>query len=111
MYFFKNFTKKILLLLSIYFISRVCFLINNFPLFSQEDSSLFFVFLESLRYDLSILLYINSIVLLFIFFPTNLRIRKWYHKSINYLFWIVNIPFIILNNVDIEFLKFQSEKE
>ena len=110
MYFFKNFTKKILLLLSIYFISRVCFLINNFFLFSHADSSLFFVFLESFRYDLSILLYINSIVFLFIFFPTNLRVRKWYHKSINFLFWIVNIPFIIINNIDIEFFQFNQKR-
>ena len=111
MYFLKNFCKKIFLLIIIYFVSRLFFFVNNFSSFNiTESTSWLTPFLESLRYDLSILLYINSIVLLLVFFPFNLRLKEWYQKLVNIVFLFVNIPFIILNNVDIEFFSIQSKK-
>ena len=111
MYFLKNFCKKIFLLIIIYFISRLFFFINNFSSFNiTESTSWLTPFLESLRYDLSILLYINSIVLLLVFFPFNLRLKEWYQKLVNIVFLFVNIPFIILNNVDIEFFQYNQKR-
>ena len=111
MYFLKNFCKKIFLLIIIYFISRLLFFVNNFSSFNiTEGTSWLTPFLESLRYDLSILLYINSIVLLLVFFPFNLRLKEWYQKLVNIVFLFVNIPFIILNNVDIEFFQYNQKR-
>ena len=108
---FIKFLNRIFLLLFIYFISRIFFFINNFSSFNvTESSSWLMPFIESLRYDLSILLYINSLVLLLIFFPFNLRLKKWYQKLVSIVFLIVNIPFIILNNIDIEFFQYNQKR-
>ena len=111
MYFLKNFIRKISLLLIIYFVSRLFFFINNFSSFNiNESTSWLTPFIESLRYDLSILLYINSIVLLLVFFPFNFRLKRWYQKLVEIVFLFVNIPFIILNNIDIEFFQFNQKR-
>ena len=111
MYFLKNFIRKISLLLIIYFVSRLFFFINNFSSFNiNESTSWLTPFLESLRYDLSILLYINSLVLLLIFIPFNLRLKQWYQKLVEIVFLFVNIPFIILNNIDIEFFQYNQKR-
>ena len=111
MYFFKNFLQKILLLIAIYFLSRFCFLINNYSSFNFFDEVSFFsILIECIRFDLSILLYINSLVLFLILIPINLRVKKWYRTLVNTVFLIVNIPFIILNNIDIEFFKFNQKR-
>ena len=111
MYFLKNFIRKISLLLIIYFVSRLFFFINNFSSFNiNESTSWLTPFLESVRYDLSILLYINSIVLLLIFLPFNLRLKQWYQKIVEIVFLFVNIPFIILNNIDIEFFQYNQKR-
>ena len=108
-----NYLKRILLLLFIYFISRFFFLINNLSLFNSNhfnDVSLWSLILESLRFDLSILLYINAIVFLLLLFPNNLHLTTWYRRCINYTFYLVNIPFILLNNIDIEFFQFNQKR-
>ena len=108
---FIKFLNRIFLLLFIYFISRIFFFINNFSSFNVTESTSWIIpFIESLRYDLSILLYINSLVLLLIFFPFNLRLKKWYQKLVSIVFLIVNIPFIILNNIDIEFFQYNQKR-
>ena len=111
MYFLRNFIRKISLLLIIYFVSRLFFFINNFSSFNiNESTSWLTPFLESVRYDLSILLYINSLVLLLIFLPFNLRLKQWYQKLVGIVFLFVNIPFIILNNIDIEFFQYNQKR-
>ena len=111
MYFLKNFIRKISLLLIIYFVSRLFFFINNFSSFNiNESTSWLTPFLESVRYDLSILLYINSLVLLLIFLPFNLRLKEWYQNLVGIVFLFVNIPFIILNNIDIEFFQYNQKR-
>ena len=108
---FIKFLNRMFLLLFIYFISRLFFFINNFSSFNITESISYLTpFIESLRYDLSILLYINSLVLLLIFFPFNLRLKKWYQKLVSIVFLIVNIPFIILNNIDIEFFQYNQKR-
>ena len=71
-----DFIKRIVLLLFIYFLSRLFFVLNNLNLLEsiyEFDFSFFLLILEALRFDLSILLYINSIVFLLLLFPHNLH--------------------------------------
>ncbi len=108
-----NYLKRILLLLFIYSVSRFFFFINNssnFSIDSSSDVSIFSLFFESLRFDFSILLYINSIVLILLLFPSNLHLKRWYPKLIDYVFYLINIPFIFLNNIDIEFFQFNNKR-
>ena len=108
-----DFLKRILLLLFIYFLSRLVFIINNKNLIDpleNIDFSLFSLVLESLRFDLSILLYINFLVFLLFFFPNNLHLHLWYRKLVRFVFYLVNIPFILLNNIDIEFFQYNQKR-
>ena len=110
-----NFIKRISALLLIYFFSRLFFFINNSTLFLENENvytpiSVFLLLFESIRFDLSILLYINSIVFILLLFPSNLSLKLWYTKIVNYVFIICNIPFIILNNIDIEFFQFNQKR-
>ncbi len=113
MIYFYDFIKKIVLLLFIYFLSRLFFILNNLNLLdsiSEIDFSFFMLIIESLRFDLSILLYINSFVFLLLIFPHNLHQYLWYRKFIRYTFLIVNIPFIVFNNIDIEFFQYNQKR-
>ena len=113
MTYFYDFIKRIVLLLFIYFLSRFFFILNNLNLLEsiyEFDFSSFLLILEALRFDLSILLYINSIVFLLLLFPHNLHQYHLYRKSVRYIFYLVNIPFIILNNIDIEFFQYNQKR-
>ena len=110
-----NYIKRILVLLFIYFLSRVCFFINNSSLFLENEnfysaSSIFLILFESIRFDLSILLYINVLVFVLMLFPTNLYFKLWYKKLIDFVFMLCNIPFIVINNIDIEFFQFNQKR-
>ena len=110
-----NYIKRISVLLFIYFISRVCFLINNSSLFFESENfysakSIFLLLIESIRFDLSIILYINSLVFILIVMPNNFYSKLWYRKIIDFVFILCNIPFIVINNIDIEFFQFNQKR-
>tara|TARA_B100001142_G_scaffold35752_2_gene31559 strand:+ start:25693 stop:27339 length:1647 start_codon:yes stop_codon:yes gene_type:complete len=42
--------------------------------------------------------------------PHNLRVNKYFHKITNWIFYITNIPFILLNNIDIEYFRFTQKR-
>ena len=104
--YLSNYIKRLLILLIIYTISRFCFLyINQANLqFNICD------FFEGARFDLSALVYINIPIFILILFPNNLRKNRSYQKITNWIFYLVNIPFILLNNIDIEYYKFTQKR-
>ena len=69
-----------------------------------------FEFLEGVRFDLSALVYINIPILILLVFPTNFRCKKGYQRLVNILFYGVNTPFILLNNIDIEYFRFTQKR-
>ena len=107
MKFLFTFIKRIVFLLIIYSTSRLYFYINNSDSFTNVN---FLEFLEGIRFDISALLYINIPLFLLLLLPNNLRAKKYYHKITNWLFYSVNIPFILLNNIDIEYFKFTQKR-
>ena len=40
----------------------------------------------------------------------NIKLKRWYQKMTNIIFYIINIPFIVINNVDIEYIKFTRKR-
>lgn len=102
------FFKRILFLTSLYAISRIGFFINNSN--DSEYQELFFGLLEGLRFDLSAILYINlpifSLLIFHFFWPSG----KSFKRFINILFYGINIPFILLNNIDIAFYNFNDKR-
>lgn len=105
--YLKVYLKRIFYLLGIYTVSRLCLFLNNIDSFSDIS---FFDFLEGIRFDFSALVYINIPILILLVFPTNFRCKKGYQRFVNILFYSVNIPFIILNNVDIEYFRFTQKR-
>ncbi len=107
MQFFKTYIKRLGYLLVIYTSSRIFFYINNTHTFID---STFLEFLEGIRFDISALVYINIPLLLLLLLPHNLRTNKNFHKTTNWIFYLTNIPFIILNNIDIEYFRFTQKR-
>ena len=101
------YSKRIIALLALYIASRTFFYLNNFD--SLNNASVL-EFIEGVRFDLSALIYINIPLLLLLLIPHNFRANKYYQKTVNWIFYGVNIPFILLNNVDIEYFKFTQKR-
>ena len=107
MKYLSTFFKRITLLLAFYTTSRLYFYINNIDAFT--DVSLL-EFIEGIRFDISALFYINIPFFILLLLPHNLRANKYYHKITNWLFYAVNIPFLLLNNIDIEYFRFTQKR-
>ncbi|MEC9209421.1 MAG: LTA synthase family protein, partial [Bacteroidota bacterium] len=102
-----TYCNRLLTLLAMYTASRVYFYLNN----SKTIDSLYFIeFLEGLRFDISALVYINLPLFVMLCLPHNLRTHNYYHKLTNWLFYGINIPFLLLNNMDIEYFRFTQKR-
>ncbi|MBC8510461.1 MAG: sulfatase-like hydrolase/transferase [Cryomorphaceae bacterium] len=107
MKFLITYYRRILILLALYSTSRIYFYLNNKE---TIDLHYFLEFIAGLRFDISALVYINIPLFILLFLPHNLRAGKNYHKLTNWLFYVVNIPFLLINNVDIEYIKFTQKR-
>jgi len=107
MKFLINYYRRILILLSLYFSSRIYFYLNNIE---SIDTHYFLEFIAGLRFDISVLVYINIPLFILLLLPHNLRSGNNYHKLTNWIFYIVNIPFLLMNNVDVEYFKFTQKR-
>ena len=107
MKYLQTYLKRISILLGMYTASRVFFYFNNIDSFT---SATVLEFIEGLRFDISALVYINIPIFLLLILPHNYKENKYYQKVTNWIFYTVNIPFIILNNMDIEYFKFTQKR-
>ncbi len=107
MKYLQTYLKRISILLGMYTASRVFFYFNNIDNFT---SATILEFIEGLRFDISALVYINIPIFLLFLLPHNYKGNKHYQKVTNWIFYAVNIPFIILNNMDIEYFKFTQKR-
>jgi len=107
MKFLNTYYRRILILLALYSSSRIYFYFNNKE---TIETHYFLEFIAGLRFDISALVYINIPIFILLFAPHNLRSLKNYHKLTNWLFYLVNIPFLLMNNVDIEYFKFTQKR-
>ena len=107
MSYLKTFLIRIVYLLGFYTLSRFFLFANNLDSFSTVSV---FDFFEGVRFDISALFYINIPLLILLLFPTNFRRINGYKQFLNILFYAVNIPFIILNNLDIEYFRFTQKR-
>ena len=102
-----TYVKRILCLLGMYTTSRIFFYYNNIDSFSSVS---LLEIIEGIRFDISALFYLNVPLLVLLLLPHNLRANKYYHTLTNWLFYGVNIPFILLNNIDIEYFRFTQKR-
>jgi phosphoglycerol transferase MdoB-like AlkP superfamily enzyme len=98
---------SLLLLMALYSISRVGFYLFNTDFFPGMDANRFMRILwGGLRFDLSAVLYSNSLFILLLILPTALRFKKWYQQIVKWTFIIVNSIALAANTADIIYYRF-----
>lgn len=105
--------KNILILFMLFMLTRVVFMYYNskyFPDFTQDD---WYLLLKGcLQFDLSGILYVNSLYILIAFFPISARWRStsFFRKLIQWIFVITNGFALILNIVDTIYFEFSQRR-
>ncbi len=103
--------KRILILLGTYSLLRLLFLLFNLKEFSEAGfTDVAFAFFLGLRFDLSSVCLINSLVLLLSLLPFDFALTKKYQLFLRILSLVINTPFIFLNLIDLEFFKFTGRR-
>ena len=89
---------KIMAILILYQFSRLFFFFYNFEYFSNIYLIDYLRIIKgSIRFDISAILYVNSLVILLSLIPSNLLIKRWYKNVIYYLFIYCNLLGIAVN--------------
>lgn len=95
------------IIMLIYSISRVIFYLANASLFQETTFSSFLLIMAGgTRFDLSALLFINSIYILSQLIPFRFRYAVMYQKITGYFFLVTNSIFIAINTADIIYYRF-----
>ena len=98
-------------LISIYTFLRVLFILLNTPIFNNISSQEYItIFSQGLRFDITILLYLNFFFLTLHFLPTKLILNKTINKILLAIFISTNSIGIIISLSDIAFYKFNSKR-
>jgi phosphoglycerol transferase MdoB-like AlkP superfamily enzyme len=99
------------LLLLLYIVLRALFLISNFHYFNHEAAGeILRAFLVGVRFDISAICLINAPFIFFSLLPGPLWERNWYQRALKFLFFFSNLPFLIMNVVDVEYFKFTGQR-
>lgn len=107
MKFYLTLASNWIVLLLIYTSSRVAFLFFNLP--NYKNFALW-DFIEGIRFDLSALAYINALYFLLFSIFSYYDNKTSFQLVKRYLFIITNSSFLILNNVDIVYFKFNLRR-
>ena len=103
--------RRLLLILFIYSLLRLIFLLTNLNYFSQSGFiNILISFLAGLRFDICAIAFTNSLLILLHLIPHKYFYVKSYQLFLKILFFLVNIPIIILNCADIIYFKFALKR-
>ncbi len=104
-------TRRLLLLVSIFQLCRLAFYFANYANFrSAGIQDVIIAFIAGLRFDLTAIIFINFIFIALHIIPGDWFFRKPVQVLLKVLFYIVNIPALLLNCVDMEYFKFQGKR-
>ena len=104
---------NLLIVMAIYTLSRVFFYWINIDLYPNVDNAhLLEMIMGGWRFDLTALLYLNSLYILLILLPIPIQIRnnKHYIRITNYSFYIPNIIGLIANCMDMVYVRFTDRR-
>ena len=104
---------NLLIVMAIYTLSRVFFYWINIDLYPNvDDAHLLEMIMGGWRFDLTALLYLNSLYILLILLPIPIQIRnnKHYIRITNYSFYIPNIIGLIANCMDMVYVRFTDRR-
>ena len=102
---------RIASLLILYQFCRLLFFFYNLHYFPGIHLLDYIRIIEgSLRFDVSALLYVNSIIIVLTLIPSKLLIKKWYKNTTYYLFIYFNLLAIITNILDVFYYPFSKRR-
>ena len=107
----KTLLKHIGSLLLIYAICRILFYFFHHSYFSDLSiTSFFYLMLISIRFDLSVIILLNSLFILLYLWPAQFRERMGYRTFLKVLFYITNSIAILANCVDLAYFRFTLKR-
>lgn len=90
-----------------YFFSRIEFLIFNWKLYKESSfQDIFFALLHGFRFDLSTIVFLGAPVFLIGYFLFFLHRNRAFRFLLVFLFWLLQLPALVLNVIDAEFIHF-----
>ena len=102
---------KIAAILILYQLCRLLFFFYNLEYFSNINLIDYLRIIKgSIRFDISAIFYVNSLVILFSLLPSNLIFKRWYKNVIYYLFIYCNLLGIVVNIIDIFYYPFSKSR-
>ena len=104
---------NLLLVMAIYTLSRVFFDWINIDLYPNVDGAhLMEMIMGGWRFDLTALLYLNSLYILLVLLPLPIKIRnnEHYIRVANYSYFIPNIIGLIANTMDMVYVRFTDRR-
>ncbi len=103
--------KKIGLLLLIYGVCRLLFYLFNQSHFSDISfTELIYLFVISIKFDLSVIILLNSLFIILWLLPIPFREKSGYQSSLKWLFIITNSIGILANCVDLAYFQFTLKR-
>lgn len=97
----------LLLAMVLYSVSRVLFYFFNTAFFPDMTASRWFTIMwGGLRFDLTAVLYSNSLLLLLMILPFKVRFSNWYKNTIKWIFIVVNAFALATNIADSVYYQF-----
>jgi phosphoglycerol transferase MdoB-like AlkP superfamily enzyme len=92
-------------------ITRMIFYLLNLDSFQGTTlSQLVLIFLGGLRFDLSAVLFINSLYIVLMLIPVNGKNHPVYRSIACYLFYSINALALMMNCIDIAYFQFTSKR-
>lgn len=68
------------------------------------------IFYGGLRFDASAIIYTNVLVILLHLLPLTVRHRPKYQRAIGWIYWLSNIPMLVLNLGDVVYYRFTGRR-
>ncbi len=104
-------TSNFLLVMLLYTLERIFFYYTNTDIFNDISTShLVEILFGGMRFDLTALLYLNSLYLVMMLLPFHFRSKKKYTQTARYLFIISNAIGIIINCADMVYFRFTDRR-
>jgi len=102
---------NLVLILALYTISRLLFMALNFQSYKEIPlHEIAKAFLVGGRFDIAAICRINAPFILLSLLPFGFVDKSWYRGLLKALFLVANIPFLLINVVDFEYIKFTGQR-
>lgn len=97
---------RISILMLIYFIARIVFMMNNHDLFPNLADERLICLLRGMRFDLAAICLSNVIFIHASILPFRFTLKRWYRVLLKGLFYIINVPLLLIMFSDVEYYRF-----